>query len=136
MGLLTGVRVLSFGSFIAGNTAATVLADLGAEVVKIEPRNRPEVLRMPAYAIGETAIEPSGVSNTAMYASLTRGLRNMSLDLAQVDAQRLFHRLVGVTDIVIENFGSPVLERWGCGYEDVLPQRPNLVWLSLSGYGR
>jgi crotonobetainyl-CoA:carnitine CoA-transferase CaiB-like acyl-CoA transferase len=135
-GLLSGVRVLSFGSFVAGNTAATLLADLGAEVAKIEPKSRPEVLRMPAYAIGEAVTEPSGVPNTVMYASLTRGLRNVSLDLANVDAQRLFHRLAGVTDIVIENFGSPVLERWGCGYHDVLPRRPNLVWLSLSGYGR
>ena len=136
VGLLSGVRVLSFGSFVAGNTAATVLADLGAEVVKIEPKSRPEILRMPAYAIGEAVTEPSGVANTVMYASLTRGLRNMSLDLAHADARGLFHQLVGVTDIVIENFGSPVLERWGCGYDDVLPRRPNLVWLSLSGYGR
>jgi benzylsuccinate CoA-transferase BbsF subunit len=135
-GLLHGVRVLSFGTFIAGNTAATLLAELGAEVVKVEAKNRPDVLRMPAYAIGDAATEPSGVPNTAMQASLTRGLLNVSLDLAEEDARSLFHRLVAVSDVVIENFGSPVLERWGCGYEDLLGDKPDLVMLSLSGYGR
>ena len=135
-GLLSGVRVLSFGTFIAGNTAATVMADLGAEVVKIEARSRPDVLRMPAYAIGAAVTEPSGAPNTAMEASLTRGLLNVSLDLAEDDARVLFHRLVAVSDVVIENFGSPVLERCGCAFRDLLAHKPDLVMLSLSGYGR
>ena len=135
-GLLNGVRVLSFGTFIAGNTSATLLADLGAEVVKVEAKNRPDVLRMPAYAIGDAVTEPSGAPNTAMQASLTRGLLNVSLDLAEADARPLFHRLVAVSDVVIENFGSPVLERWGCAYRDLLGDKPDLVMLSLSGYGR
>jgi crotonobetainyl-CoA:carnitine CoA-transferase CaiB-like acyl-CoA transferase len=57
---LAGVKVLSFGAFVAGNTTASLLAQLGADVAKVEARNRPEVLRMPAYAIGSTATEPSG----------------------------------------------------------------------------
>ena len=134
--LLTGVRVLSFGMFVAGNTAATLLADLGAEVVKVEARDRPEVLRMPAYSIGNSALEPSGVPTTVTQASLTRGLRNLSLDLASSEARSLFHRLVGVCDVVIENFGSSVLERWACGYEELLVDRPSLVMLSMTGYGR
>jgi benzylsuccinate CoA-transferase BbsF subunit len=134
--LLDGVRVLSFGAFVAGNTAARLLADLGAEVVKIEPKQRPEVLRMPAYSIGDSAVEPSGVPTTVMYVSLARGQRNLSLDLALPEGQELFRRLVGECDVVIENFGSPVLDRWGCGYTDLLAHRPNLVMLSLSGYGR
>jgi crotonobetainyl-CoA:carnitine CoA-transferase CaiB-like acyl-CoA transferase len=134
--LLEGVRVLSFGSFIAGNTAGRLLADLGAEVVKIEARTRPEVLRTAAYAIGEAVTEPSGIPSTVMYTSLTRGLRNISLELASSDARALLRRLVGVADIVIENFGSPVLDRWGLGYGDLLKENPRLVMLSLSGYGR
>jgi crotonobetainyl-CoA:carnitine CoA-transferase CaiB-like acyl-CoA transferase len=112
------------------------MADLGAEVVKIEARSRPEVLRMPAYAIGEAVTEPSGVPNTVMAGSLTRGLLNVSLDLAEEDARTMFHRMVAVSDVVIENFGSAVLERWGCGYGDLLSSKPDLVMLSLSGYGR
>ncbi len=133
---LTNVRVLSFGAFVAGNIAARLLAELGADVVKIEARNRPEVLRTPAHAIGPTVVEPSGVQNTAMYASLTRGTRSLSIDLACSEARPVFHDLVAVTDIVIENFGGSVLDRWGCAYATLLADNPALVMLSLSGYGR
>jgi benzylsuccinate CoA-transferase BbsF subunit len=135
-GLLAGVRVLSFGAFVAGNSAACMLASLGADVVKIEARSRPEVLRGPVYAIGDAVTEPSGVPNTVMYAALTRGLRNLSLDMTHPAGRSLFHRLVSVTDVVIENFGSSVLDRWGCSYDDLLHDKPDLVMLSLSGYGR
>ena len=117
-GLLTGVRVLSFGAFVAGNSAACLLASLGADVVKIEARARPEVLRMPLYAIGDAVTEPSGVPNTVMYAALTCGLRNLSLDMTQPAGRSVFHRLASVTDVVIENFGSSVLDRWGCSYDE------------------
>ena len=127
---------MSFGAFVAGNSAACMLASLGADVVKIEARARPEVLRMPLYAIGDMATEPSGVPNTVMYASLTRGLRNLSLDMTQPAGRSVFHRLVSVTDVVIENFGGSVLDRWGCSYEKLLDDKPDLVMLSLSGYGR
>jgi benzylsuccinate CoA-transferase BbsF subunit len=134
--LLSGVRILSFGNFVAGNAPATLLASLGADVAKVEARNRPEVLRTPAYAIGEPVTEPSGAPNTVMYASLTRGLRNLSLDMSSPAARSLVHRLVSVSDVLIENFGGSVLARWGCSYEELLADRPNLVMLSLSGYGR
>lgn len=135
-GLLRGIRVLSLGSFIAGNTAGRLLADLGAEVVKIESRSRPEVLRMPAYAIGEAVTEPSGAPNTVMYGSLTRGLKNLSLELASGEARDILRRLVGVADLVIENYASSVLGRWSLGFQDLVGVNPRLVMLSLSGYGR
>lgn len=135
-GLLAGTRVLSFGSFIAGNTAGRLLADLGAEVVKVEARSRPEVLRTAAYAIGEAVTEPSGVPNTVMYASLTRGLRNVSLEMAAEEARDLLRRLVGAADLVVENYGSSVLDQWGLGFRELLAVNPQLVMLSLSGYGR
>lgn len=113
-----------------------MLASLGADVVKIEARARPEVLRTPLYAIGDVATEPSGVPNTVMFAALTRGLRNLSLDMTKPAGRSVFHRLVSVTDVVIENFGSSVLDRWGCSYDKLLDDKPDLVMLSLSGYGR
>jgi crotonobetainyl-CoA:carnitine CoA-transferase CaiB-like acyl-CoA transferase len=134
--LLAGVQVLSFGAFVAGNEAACLLASLGADVVKVEGRARPEVLRTPPYAIGDPVTEPSGAPNTVMYAALTRGQRNLSLDMTHAEARSLVHRLVAASDIVIENFGSSVLERWGCSYDQLLEDKPNLVMLSLSGYGR
>jgi benzylsuccinate CoA-transferase BbsF subunit len=133
---LDGVKVISFGAFVAGNTAAKLLAEMGADVVKVEARSRPEVLRTPAYAIGATAVEPSGVPNTVMYATLARGPRNLALDLSKPEAQPVFHRLVAETDVVIENFAGRTLERWGCSFENLILDNPKLVMLSLSGYGR
>ena len=135
-GALAGVKVLTFGAFVAGNTSGKLLADMGADVVKIEPYGRPEVLRTPTYAIGPAATEPSGAPSTVMYAALVRGARSLSIDLAVPDARPVFHRLVAEADIVIENFGGEVLQQWGCAYEDLLAHNPTLVMLSLSGYGR
>jgi benzylsuccinate CoA-transferase BbsF subunit len=130
------VKVVSFGAFVAGSTAARLLVEMGADVIKVEPRTRPEVLRTPGYAIGPAVTEPSGVPNTVMFAALNRGVRSLSIDLALPEARPVFHRLVGAADIVIENFGGPVLERWGCSYEELLQDNPRLVMLSLSGYGQ
>src|SRR5262249_1983636 len=108
----------------------------GADVVKIEARDRPEVLRTPAYAIGDWATEPSGTPNTVMYATLSRGTRNISLDLRSPDARPLFHRLVAAADVLIENFGADTRSGWGCAYDDLIKDSPSLVMLSLSAYGR
>jgi crotonobetainyl-CoA:carnitine CoA-transferase CaiB-like acyl-CoA transferase len=133
---LADVRVISFGAFVAGNISAKLLAEMGADVVKVEPRGRPEVLRTPAYAIGDSATEPSGAPNTVMYATLSRGTRNLSLDLRSPDARPVFHRLVAAADILIENFGADTLSGWGCAYDDLVLDNPRLVMLSLSAYGR
>ncbi len=133
---LDGVKVISFGTFVAGNTAAKLLAEMGADVVKVEARSRPEVLRTPAWAIGPTAVEPSGVPNTVMYATLVRGARNLALDLSRPEARPVFHRLVAESDILIENFAGKTLDRWECSFEHLTRYNPKLVMLSLSGYGR
>ncbi len=133
---LEGLRVLSFGAFVAGNTAGLLLAELGAEVVKIEARERPEVLRTPAYAIGPAVTEPSGAPQTVMYGTLSRGTKSLSIDLRKEAARPVFRALAREADVVIENFAGPTLTRWGCGFEDLSAHNPRLVWLSLSGYGR
>ncbi|MBW8825337.1 MAG: CoA transferase [Acidobacteria bacterium] len=133
---LDGVRVLSFGTFVAGGTAGGHLAELGADVVKIEAFDRPEVLRLPSFAIGPTFTEQSGAPQTVMYGTLTRNVRNLSIDMRQEAARTLFHELVKGADVLIENFAGPTLARWGCSFEDLLVDNPRLVWVSLSGYGR
>jgi crotonobetainyl-CoA:carnitine CoA-transferase CaiB-like acyl-CoA transferase len=134
---LTGVRVLSFGAFVAGNTSALMLAELGADVVKIEAHARPEVLRMPAYAYGRVVEEPSGVTNTVLYAGLSRSTRNLSIDLQTEEGRDLFRRLVAESDVVIENFGSETtMAHWGCSFDELRAINPRIVVLSLSGYGR
>jgi crotonobetainyl-CoA:carnitine CoA-transferase CaiB-like acyl-CoA transferase len=71
-----------------------------------------------------------------MYGTLSRGTRSLSIDLVNPAARPVFHRLVAASDLVIENFAGPVLEGWGCGYDDLIGDNPALVMLSLSGYGR
>jgi benzylsuccinate CoA-transferase BbsF subunit len=131
------LRVLSFGAFIAGNTTALILGDLGADVVKIEPRSRPEVLRNPAYNFGTAkVVEPSGVPNTVMLTDLARSARGVSLEMNTGAGRALFKRLVAVADIVVENFGEHTMRNWECSFDDLTTVNPRLVMVSLSAYGR
>jgi benzylsuccinate CoA-transferase BbsF subunit len=131
------LRVLTFGTFIAGSMTALVLAELGADVVKIEPLARPEVLRSPPYSFGDgSVVEPSGVPNTVMYADLSRSTRNLSLEMNTEDGRALFKRLVAVADVVIENFGAGTMAHWNCSFDELIGINPRLVMVSLSGYGR
>jgi crotonobetainyl-CoA:carnitine CoA-transferase CaiB-like acyl-CoA transferase len=132
---LSGVRVISLGAFIAGNAAAQILSDLGADVIKIEMFARPEVLRRPVFTFGPPATEPSGVPNTVMFATLTRGLRNVAIDIREPAGRSIFLDLVGQADLLIENFAGPTLERWGYAFDQLTAVNPRLVVLSLSGYG-
>jgi crotonobetainyl-CoA:carnitine CoA-transferase CaiB-like acyl-CoA transferase len=133
---LAGVKVLSFGSFVAGNTTASLLAQLGADVAKVESRNRPEVLRMPAYAIGNTVTEPSGVTNTVMNASLSRSVRNLSIDVTTTPGREVFGHLVARADVVVENLSASTANKWGVSFERLQSINSRIILTSLSGYGR
>ncbi len=133
---LADVRVLSFGSFVAGNICALMLAELGADVVKIEARERPEALR--AYDTPEQAqvFEPSGIRTTALFAGMTRSLRSAGIDMTSEAGREAFRRLVEQADVVAENLGPGTMESWGCSFADLRVRNPHLVMLSISGYGR
>lgn len=134
---LGGVRVLSLGEFVAGNYAAQILAALGAEVVKVESRSRPSIVRTQPYNDAPTlAREPSGATNTPMYASFSRGMLGVAIELGADEGRHVLRRLAAVSDIVIENFGAAVMANWGCSYHDLLDYNPRLIMASLSGYGR
>ena len=134
---LDGVRVLSLGEFVAGNYTAQILASLGAEVVKVESFSRPSVVRTQAFNDTPTlAIEPSGVTNTPMYASFSRGMLGLAIEMGTDEGRLVFRRLASVSDIVVENFGASVMTKWGCSYDDLLQHNSRLVMASLSGYGR
>ena len=134
--LLGDVRVLSFGSFVAGNICALMLAELGADVVKIEARDRPEALR--AYdAPGQPQVfEPSGIRTTALFAGMTRSLRSACIDMTSESGRAAFRQLVERADVVMENLGPGTMETWGCSFADLKVCNPSLVMLSISGYGR
>ena len=134
-GPLSGLKVISFGMVIAGAVCATLLAELGADVVKIESPTVPDSVRR--IRMGDPAItEPSGAPTSPMFASYNRSVRSLALDMKQPESVDLVLRLAGVADVVIENFGPDVVERWGIGYEKLAAANPRIVMLSQSGFGQ
>ena len=134
--ILDGIRILSFGAFVAGNTCPLSLAELGADVVKIESRERPEALRAYFSPDHPDIYEPSGIQTTALFSGLTRSMRSLCLEMKTDTGQKVFRDLVTKCDVVVENFGPGQMDRWGCSFADLLRSNQELVMLSISGYGR
>jgi crotonobetainyl-CoA:carnitine CoA-transferase CaiB-like acyl-CoA transferase len=133
---LAGLRVVTFGAFVAGNTAAMLLAELGMDVVKIESHERPEALRNNYFFDHPEVLEPSGVGTTALYGGLARSVRSVSIELAAPGGPEMIRRLAATADVVVENFRPGVLDRFGCGFADLQEVNRRLTMLSISGYGR
>jgi crotonobetainyl-CoA:carnitine CoA-transferase CaiB-like acyl-CoA transferase len=134
--LLSGVRVLSFGTVVAGNVCPLLLAELGADVVKIESRDRPEALRAFDAPNQTELFEPSGVRTTALFSGLTRSMRSISIDMKVPEGRATFRTLVERADVVIENMGPGKMDEWGCSFDELRTHNPTLVMVSISGYGR
>src|SRR5690606_3133340 len=105
---LDDVRVLDVATLFAGPTAATVLGDFGADVIKVEHPSKPD----PARTHG---LSKDGVG--LWWPMLARNKRTLTLDLSQHEGQEVFLRLVAEADVVIENFRPGTLERWNLSYE-------------------
>ncbi len=123
---LAGMRVLDFSIMLAGPYCARLLADGGADVIKIEP---PEGDDMRLRA-------PLRDGHSAYFGQLNAGKRSLALDLKSPEAIKLVHRLVAQTDILVENFRPGVMERLGLGYETLREINPRLIFCSISGYGQ
>lgn len=125
-GPLLGYKVLELGSTAAGPFCARLLADFGAEVVKIEAAEGD-----PIRKLGQT------VGGKSLYAaSICRNKTIASLDLRKAEAQSLLKRMIPEFDAVVENFRPGTLENWGLGYDDLKQLRPDLVMTRISGYGQ
>src|SRR5215813_12950349 len=123
---LEGIRVLDFSIMLAGPYCARLLADVGAEVVKIEPPEGDDMrLRTPLRD-----------GQSAYFGQLNAGKRSLALDLKNAEAIKLVHRLVAETDIVVENFRPGVMDRLGLGYDSLREINPRLIYCSISGYGQ
>jgi benzylsuccinate CoA-transferase BbsF subunit len=135
-GPLTGLRVTSFGNFVAGNSFAMLLAELGADVVKVESHARPDPVRARFNSDHPETLEPSGAETTTLFAGLSRSVRDLSIDMKAPGAKDLFRRVVLATDVLFENFGAGVLAGWGMDWPALSAINPGLVMVSVSGYGR
>lgn len=127
--LLEGIRILSFTQFLLGPAGVQYLADMGAEVIKIEPPGGKLFER--TWAGCNHFI--NGVSVFFMCAH--RNQRSLTLDLKRPEGVAVARRLIGDADVLVQNFRPGVMQRLGLSYEDVAPLNPRLIYVSGSGYG-
>lgn len=124
---LDDVRVLDVATLFAGPTAATVLGDFGADVIKVEHPTKPD----PARTHG---LSKDGVG--LWWPMLARNKRTLTLDLSHPEGQEIFLRLVAEADVVVENFRPGTLERWNLSYEAMSAVNPGLVLARVTGFGQ
>ncbi|TDI88857.1 MAG: CoA transferase [Gammaproteobacteria bacterium] len=125
-GPLTGFKVLDLSAVVSGPLAATLLADQGAEVIKVE-RLEGDIQRH----VGSNRNGFSGLFHV-----LNRGKRSIALDLGHHEGQGIVKRLAASSDVVIQNFRPGVVDRLGVGYDTLRADNPGLVYLSISGFGQ
>ncbi|MEW6645003.1 MAG: CoA transferase [Pseudomonadota bacterium] len=119
---LDGVRVLDFGHTVMGPTCGLILADLGADVVRIEPAPK-----------GDPTRRLKGFG-TGYFGFYNRNKRSVAIDLKTSEGLAIAKKLVGGADVLIENFGPGTMERLGLGYADVAALNPRLIYASLKGF--
>src|SRR5499425_1445091 len=123
--MLDGIRVLDLSRVIAGPYCATLMADLGADVIKVERPGRGDDLR---------AWRGSGMSAT--FAAINRGKRGIAVDLQEPEGSQLVFELARRADVIVENFLPGVADRLGLGYEAVSGVNPSVVYASVTGFGQ
>ncbi|MFT3721931.1 CaiB/BaiF CoA transferase family protein [Pseudorhodoferax sp.] len=123
---LAGVRVLDLSRVFAGPLCGQVLADFGAEVIKVEHPGRGDDTRDWGIRIGKT--------ETTYYNSMNRNKRSVTLDLQSPEGLRIVHELLPQCDVVIHNFKTGGAEKLGLGYEQLKALRPDLIYCAVSGY--
>ena len=125
---LHGVRVLDFTHAAAGPFCTMWLADLGADVLKVEKPGRGDGSRF----MGESL---DGTSNSDYYSSINRNKRDILIDLQAPAGVDVARKLAAVSDVVVQNFRPGVMERLGLGFDDLAPLHPGLVYCSISAFG-
>jgi succinyl-CoA---D-citramalate CoA-transferase len=125
---LEGVRVVEMGSLLAGPFCGQLLADFGAEVIKVEPPGKGDPMR-------EWGRHRKN-GRTLWWPIIARNKKSVTLNLREREGQDLARELISGADVVVENFRPGTMERWGLGYEDLNEINPGLVMVRVSGYGQ
>ncbi|MBK7654382.1 MAG: CoA transferase [Betaproteobacteria bacterium] len=126
-GPLIGLKVIELGQLIAGPFAAKTLGDFGADVIKIEPPGLGDPLRKWRLLKDGTSV---------WWQVQSRNKQSLALDLKRKEAQEIVRKLVGESDVLIENFRPGAMEGWGLGPDELLSINPRLIMLRVSGYGQ
>lgn len=125
MGPLKGVKIIDLTSMVSGPMGAMMLADQGAEVIKVEPIAGEQLRHMAA---------PHNGVNPVFY-SCNRGKKSLAIDLKSKEGKEILIKLIKGSDVLMQNFRPGTTDRMGFGYEDMKKINPNLVYLSISGFG-
>jgi len=119
--LLSGIRVLEFCHTIMGPTAGLILADLGADVIKVEPPYGDATRRLIGFGAG-------------FFPTFNRNKRGLAIDLKAPEGRDLVYRLAATADVVVENYAPGTMDRLGCGYADLSKINPRLIYCALKGF--
>ncbi|WP_280553145.1 CaiB/BaiF CoA-transferase family protein [Halomonas sp. 25-S5] len=126
---LSDIKVLELGQLIAGPYCGQVLADFGAQVIKVEPPGKGDAMRQWGEADRDTG-EP------LWWNVIGRNKQSLTLDLRQPRGQELLRELASQADVIIENFRPGTMERWGLGYDELSRHNPGLVMVRVTGFGQ
>jgi len=126
-GPLRGIRILDLTQLYPGPLATMMLADMGAEVVRLEHPSRPDNIHHLPPFIGK---------ESAAYLTLNRSKRSLALDTAKEEGRKVFFDLVRTADVVVEQFRPGVLDKIGIGYDQAVPFNPRIIYVSITGFGR
>jgi alpha-methylacyl-CoA racemase len=127
MGILAGLKILDFSTLLPGPFATMMLADMGADVIKVESPDRVDLAKH---------LEPMDGEISALFGQLQRSKRSLALDLKQAEAREVVYQLVQEYDIVVEQFRPGVMDRLGIGYEKLKKINPKVIYCSITGYGQ
>ena len=124
---LKGVRVIDAGNMVAAPFATVLLADFGAEVIKIEH---------PKYGDGQRKLEPIMNGIPLWWKSVSRNKRCITLDLGKPEGAEIFKQLIRKQDVIVENYRPGTFEKWGLGYDVIRAIDPRIILLRISGFGQ
>src|SRR5437870_4523742 len=124
-GALSGIKVVEAASYVTGPFASQLLADMGADVIKVEEPKRGDPFR----GWGEK-------NYSATFCSLNRNKKSITLDLRRDEAREVMLKLLASADVLIENFRPGTLAKRGLGYDDIKPINPKIVYCSITGFGQ
>src|SRR4051812_5861150 len=128
MGPLAGLKVIDLTHVMAGPTCTLMLADMGAEVIKVE--------KIPAGDDTRYMLPPKVGTEAAAFLMMNRNKKGIALDLKKPGGAKVLRRLIASADVLVENFGPDVMDRLGFGYPEISKAHPALIYCSLSGFGR
>jgi crotonobetainyl-CoA:carnitine CoA-transferase CaiB-like acyl-CoA transferase len=134
-GALSGLRVVDLSRVLAGPVCTQILGDLGAEIIKIERPGQGDDTRKWGPPFVKDA-NGNDTAESAYYLSANRNKRSVAVDITQAAGQAIIHRLLENADVLIENFKTGGLEKYGLGYEQLKDKYPRLVYCSITGFGQ